>query len=410
MLPAINDTTHIQTETTSSDTATTPSQVAGETMLTFRKTRMSNRSKKWRPAHHSVIAVLGLLVGLLLAPVSKAADCYYGPTRGLQPDPYVYTYSTNALAKMNPAVPVGAILGSFTTAIVSGRPNPEINCPGGFTYSFVGVGTPQLMDVTTSPLNPVPLLPRRTGASVYPTGIAGIGYIVMYMGGGWPGYQAEYNITISRTKFLFTQYMTTYTVWFVKTGEITAGGVLSGEFGNWVAHSAIDGDVTYIKVQYSAPVPVTPDVPACTVTTPSLNASLGTVAASGFRGAGSTAGTPATVTISLSCSGGVAATVTNMYMTMTDATDPGNTSNLLSLTGDSSATGIKVQLNLADNSIVSYGPDSSAAGNTNQFFVKEVAFGVPTVNIPVTARYIATGEPITPGKADAMATFTMSYQ
>ena len=95
-------------------------------------------------------------------------------------------------------------------------------------------------------------------------------------------------------------------------------------------------------------------------------------------------------------------------MTLTDATTPSNTTNTLTLASDSVATGVGFQL-LYNGNPVSFGPDSAAAGNLNQFSVMaSPATGGP-VNIPFTARFIRTGT-VTPGLATANATFTMSYQ
>jgi len=58
--------------------------------------------------------------------------------------------------------------------------------------------------------------------------------------------------------------------------------------------------------------------------------------------------------------------------------------------------------------VISYGPDSAIANNVNQFSVGSVSTS-GILAIPFIARYVRTG-PITPGTADANATFTMNYQ
>lgn len=79
----------------------------------------------------------------------------------------------------------------------------------------------------------------------------------------------------------------------------------------------------------------------------------------------------------------------------------------MTLTSASTASGVGIQVRNG-TTIIGYGPDSSAAGNTNQWFVTQT--GNATVNIPLTARYVQTGNQVKPGTVKALATFTMSYQ
>ncbi|MFP3409088.1 hypothetical protein SB757_31210, partial [Pseudomonas sp. SIMBA_065] len=67
-----------------------------------------------------------------------------------------------------------------------------------------------------------------------------------------------------------------------------------------------------------------------------------------------------------------------------------------------------IQILRSDGSIVSYGPESSAEGNPNQWYVGE--YGNGTVDIPLKARYAGEGGKVGPGSANGLATFTMSYQ
>ncbi|KVH63801.1 adhesin [Burkholderia sp. MSMB1072] len=98
-----------------------------------------------------------------------------------------------------------------------------------------------------------------------------------------------------------------------------------------------------------------------------------------------------------------------MYTTLTDASNPANVSNMLSLGPDSTASGVSIQVLHGDNDkLISYGPDSSQAGNPNQWFVGE--FGNVDVTIPLKARYVQTASDVKAGTANGRATFTMSYQ
>jgi len=111
----------------------------------------------------------------------------------------------------------------------------------------------------------------------------------------------------------------------------------------------------------------------------------------------------------LQCSGGDPNTSTNAYVTLTDATNPTNTSQVLSLTPTSQASGVGVQI-LNGTTVLGYGPDSAAPGNTNQWYAGNIAVGTSRFTIPLSARYVQTGATVTPGTANAQATFTMSYQ
>ncbi|HHL4082845.1 fimbrial protein [Burkholderia sola] len=137
----------------------------------------------------------------------------------------------------------------------------------------------------------------------------------------------------------------------------------------------------------------------CTVTTPSVEVKLPPVAASKLNTVGMTAG-DAGFNIGLNCKSG-----SNVYVTLTDLTDQGNTGNQLTLTPDSSAKGVKLRI-LRNGQPVGYGPDSIAIGNTNQWLVGPSA---TTTSIPLSAQYIATG-PVSGGTVKGVATFTMSYQ
>ncbi|AZC32229.1 Fimbrial protein [Pseudomonas chlororaphis subsp. piscium] len=137
----------------------------------------------------------------------------------------------------------------------------------------------------------------------------------------------------------------------------------------------------------------------CSINTPSIPVNLRDVSASQLQGAGTTAGdTP--FTIGLTCPENI-----RLYTTLTDGSAPGNTSNQLSLAPGSTASGVQLRI-LQDGIARSFGPDSSAPGNTNQWFV---GMSNGAVQIPLTAQYISTGA-VTPGTVKGVATFTMSYQ
>ncbi|QBJ77725.1 fimbrial protein [Aquitalea sp. USM4] len=137
----------------------------------------------------------------------------------------------------------------------------------------------------------------------------------------------------------------------------------------------------------------------CSVLTPNLQVNLPSIEGNKLNAIGATAGdTP--FNLSLNCPSGV-----NLYITMTDKTNPGQTSNIINLTSDSTAKGVGIQIK-KNGQTISMGPDSSAAGNTNQFWAGSIN-GVAT--IPLSANYIRT-DTVSGGSVKATTTFTLSYQ
>ena len=153
----------------------------------------------------------------------------------------------------------------------------------------------------------------------------------------------------------------------------------------------------------SAVVPIT-----CTVTTPSVSVNLPIVSLSALSTLGKTAG-DTHFPIGLSCASGA-----NVYLTLSDATTPANTTSLLTLAANSTAQGIKLRI-LNSAGAIAFGPDSAEAGTTHQWFLG----GSSSVNgIPLTVQYYrddtnpAGTAPagLSAGSVHAQATFTMSYQ
>lgn len=139
---------------------------------------------------------------------------------------------------------------------------------------------------------------------------------------------------------------------------------------------------------------------SCSVTTGDTGVYLDKVRTSQLASPGLTAGDKA-FTVGLRCSAG-----TNVYVTLTDMTDPGNMGNQLTLAPESTASGIKLRLLRSNGVPVSFGPDSSTIGNQNQWYLG--ASG-STTGIPLTAQYISTG-PVKAGVVKGRASFTLSYQ
>jgi type 1 fimbria pilin len=124
-----------------------------------------------------------------------------------------------------------------------------------------------------------------------------------------------------------------------------------------------------------------------------------------FSGEGSSAGAPADFKLTTLCGSGV-----KLYATMTDGSDPGNTGNTLKPAEGTTASGVGVQI-FRDGLPISFGPDSTASGNTNQWYIGTANSGSSEVFvIPLKARYVQTEANMVAGAVKARATVTFSYQ
>lgn len=288
--------------------------------------------------------------------------------------------------------PVGTAIGSVQSSTVA------VNCP-----SNPG---------TVPPYNNgwyIQYYPQLTGspvAGVWNTGIAGIGIRVIDVTygnrtlstlnvGGW----GDFGAPITKTAAFQGNF--TFTYQLVKTAaQVTSGGAINiPQLFTLVSHNVplnvTSAALVTISVNNTSIVATT-----CTVTTPSVSVTLPTVNASAFTSTGTTVGNTA-LSIGLSCQAGA-----NVYVTLTDATNPGNTSSNLTLASGSTATGVNLRVLNSGGAAISYGPDSAVAGNPNQWLVGASA---STTRIPLTAQYISTGT-VGPGTVKGLATFTMSYQ
>jgi type 1 fimbria pilin len=124
-----------------------------------------------------------------------------------------------------------------------------------------------------------------------------------------------------------------------------------------------------------------------------------------FSGVGTTAGAPADFLLTTRCGDGV-----KLYATMTDGSDAGNTGNTLKPAEGTTASGVGVQI-VRDGLPISFGPDSSASGNINQWYIGTANSGGSEVfTIPLKARYVQTEQNMVAGSVKARATVTFSYQ
>ncbi|HIC7210209.1 fimbrial protein [Burkholderia stabilis] len=332
-----------------------------------------------------------LLVTVFAMPGLVWGQCTTRPSGGEDTtDPFVYEMPGFDPGSFNPNVPNGTVIDKRSVLVTNFVQGTYTCLPEIGTVTFRG---------TTTPIGVTPDGKGRT----YSSGIGGIGLRFQLTGpaphypGYWPVYQVYRPGTI--TAPLGTLPIT-INVELVKVGKITAGGIITGEVAGWFSVSQ------FVSIRLSGGIVVQPRVPTCRVMTPAITVPLGSMPASTFTGVGSVSPSKP-FNIVLQCSDGDPGTVTNVYTTLTDHADPGNVSDTLSLTSDATATGIGIQV-LNGSTVIKYGPDSSATGNTNQWKAGTTENG--TFTIPLTARYIQTAPKVTPGTANGLATFTMSYQ
>lgn len=241
--------------------------------------------------------------------------------------------------------------------------------------------------------------------STYSTGVAGIGVRIGYASGsgtdaGWwvgttvPDGSASWNFAGGAR----------FRVELVKTGPITAGGMLGGDIGRL---RMLDHGQDVMIVRLAASVPIKPLVPSCRVSSnanflvPMGGVTIGTLQRDGISPG-------QRFDIQLQCSGGTQGATTRMYMGMTDSSNPANRSDVLGLANGSKATGVGIRIFRDGDTPVSFGPDSTAAGTPNQWPVGQ--YGNVAVNIPFRAHYVRTGGAITAGSANGVVTYTISYQ
>jgi type 1 fimbria pilin len=336
---------------------------------------------------------IGLLFLLLVAiglPVTAQAACTLA---GNLLQPLVFAFTPYSPPNFDPNVANGTVVASqvLSFSAVSG------------TGGTLTCGTPGIGLQTRS---------GTTGAQegtymTYPTGIAGVGIRFTTQGGTGAGYGVwPTSVDWGTTPTLTIATVGSVLVEFVKVGPITAGGTIVGELGATYIQNGATKLSSYVV---NGGITIKPTVPTCTVQSPSpIAVPMGSAAANAFTGVGTTSsGSGQPFTIQLQCAGGTSGATTKMYITLTDQTNAANVSNALTLSADSTASGVGIQVRNG-STIISYGPDSSAAGNTNQWFVTQA--GNEPISIPLTARYVQTGSVVRPGTANARATFTMSYQ
>lgn len=228
--------------------------------------------------------------------------------------------------------------------------------------------------------------------NVYTTNVAGVGVRVLPGADKGNTQYAPFDVTggpVSPRTYVQNQLQ----VELIKTGPIAVGVALSGVFYNGSATlSGFGSDAAFTGGTFKNV--------SCS-TQAETHIRLLHVNTRDLMNVGATANEKP-FTLNFNCSG---AGTANVYITFSDNTTPGNTSNKLTPATTSTSSGVAFQI-LKSGSAISFGPNSSTFGNVNQ-----IALGPASAltSLPLSVRYIRTGD-MTPGKLTAVATFTMSYQ
>ena len=187
----------------------------------------------------------------------------------------------------------------------------------------------------------------------------------------------------------------------IKTSNsITAGNIPSRTLAR--AHLTAENNFNVFNVTMTAPLTVAILQPTCSAKIPNSTVTLGDVSVLDFNTQGRTK--LKDFTIDLDCTG-VAGT-TNVYVTLTDANNPGNTTRQLKLAPDSSAQGIALEMTNRYG-LVNFGPDLAGIGNPGQWF--DGTTGIGSYSIPLSVNYIRLPGPIKAGTANAGVTYTLNY-
>ena len=261
-----------------------------------------------------------------------------------------------------------------------------------------------------SPISGITYNDGTTDYEVYDTGVSGIGYAV-----GIKDPQATNYVPLTYpqvqtypapgTGSVGQNVGISVKVVFVATGHLSSGTYnIASQNIAILSSTQTDGQTNQGSLNISG-VTVNVTSTGCNVTS-SNNATinLGDILPSAFTGVGSLAGSGST-TLSLQCDSGV-----QLWASMSDSSDPANTTQTLSLTPDSVAEGVGIQF-FANGSPtpVTFGPDSSSKGLPYSFFIDNSTGDGSVIEFPIVAKYIQTGR-LAPGSANGVATVTFSYQ
>lgn len=259
---------------------------------------------------------------------------------------------------------------------------------------------------------PLPLTTTWNGVtySVFDTGVPGIGYIVGIKDTHADAYTpmgGSANQSFDRRFLQLVLYTIGFNahITFVKTsGHLQSGTyVIPAQSVAYVSAKDNLGNEKVSTIDLAATT-LTLKARACTVNSSQQNVELGTVTPNDLPSVGSVSATK-DVTIALTCDDQV-----HLNATVSDQSNLANTSPIVSLSSDSTGSGVGVQVLYGDSEIpVELGPDDTSEGATHQFKITDVSGDGSTVTVPLRVRYVRTGD-LKGGTANALAGVTFSYQ
>ena len=250
------------------------------------------------------------------------------------------------------------------------------------------------------------------GRWVWPTGVPGIGFTFASKdtNGGFSNLAVSPGSRIYQNTGLITSFGlgVQYELRFTTTGEAISPGTYTIP-SRVLAISCVSSGTTSNRREFCNDIvmPATQfinNTPACTVQTSPVN--MPVVGKTKFLGVGYEPTESQHFNITLNCAAGI-----KLMATMTDVNSPTNTSDILTIMEDTnSARGVGIRIYRSDSGeVVSFGPDSSAVGNTNQWLISSNT-SENTYDLNFIAKYVQTSVQVEPGVVTALATITLSYQ
>lgn len=299
----------------------------------------------------------------LWLPLAVHASCNF--TSGTTSDVRV-TFATSTVV-INPNLPVGSTL--ITSAQFAPQSTSFISCSGTTNTGVVNLISGQ----------------PSSGATIFPTGVAGIGYRIPHPDTSTylPAYPGG---SIAPSPY---QMSITSGLEFVKTGPIANGATVSSQILSYWKY-----DTNKRMENFYLDTTLTFVYPSCSVNTSTINVTLPTVSNTAFNGVGTVAGATV-VPISLQCASG-----SQLYIQF-DTANPVSGANgvIAPATGTGRAQNVGVQLVNQSFTPITFGTPSLVGATPNG-----------PLNLTYYARYYQTATPVAAGTVSATATFTLTYQ
>lgn len=303
---------------------------------------------------------------LWLVAFSAQATCKFAS--GLTSEVSGYVSFGNVMVQQD--IPVGTVIATATTGTYDGGKSLA-GCNEAWTFRW------ELSKWKTL---------SSLGGKIYNTNVPGVG-LRMKMTTA-PASILPYDVSMKANQYV---YLDGVTAELIKTGDIRSGRLDNGV----LARASVVNEFYFANVTLNGTNTVTSA--ACQVTTPDVEVHLGDHKKSEFLGVGSGTVWQA-FDIGLQCNPG-----TRINIQIDAAQDPSNIAGVMKLDGepgDTTATGVGIELHYAsDNSAVQFGQ--------SRYYPTDDGINQ---NVQFMARYRQTGQSITAGKANATATFTLTYK